>query len=67
MIDQLATRYALLPSEILTRATTFDLYILDAAVSYENYLHAKAENKVDANSYTTEELQEMMRAAKERT
>ena len=35
----LAKRYAKLPSEIVAKATTFDLQIFDIAVSYENYKH----------------------------
>ena len=36
-IDLLAKRYGCLPSEILVRATTFDLVIMDVAMSYENH------------------------------
>ena len=37
----MATRYGMLPSEILSRATTFDLEVLDIAKSYEKYKHNK--------------------------
>lgn len=40
-IDQLGKRYGLLPSEIMNRATTFDLCIMDMSISYENYLRRK--------------------------
>ena len=40
-IDNLAQRYGLLPSEVLNRATTFDLVIMDASMSYQNYLSQK--------------------------
>jgi hypothetical protein len=38
----MAQRYCLLPSEVLNRATTFDLEVLDIAKSYEKYKHNKA-------------------------
>jgi len=41
-LDQLAQRYGCLPSEILHRATTFDLEILDIAKSYEKMKQNKA-------------------------
>jgi hypothetical protein len=34
-----------LPTEVLTRATTFDLEVLDIAFSYERYKHDKANGK----------------------
>jgi len=37
----MASRYGLLPSEVLARASTFDLEILDIAKSYEKYKHNK--------------------------
>lgn len=44
-IDGLAKRYGKLPSEIMRDANTFDLYIIDAALTYEQYHHKKAMNK----------------------
>ena len=38
----MAQRYSLLPSEILNRATTFDLEVLDIAKSYERMKENKA-------------------------
>ncbi|CAB4153399.1 hypothetical protein UFOVP623_21 [uncultured Caudovirales phage] len=43
-IDTLAERYKMLPSEIMARSTTFDLYVMDAAMSYHNYQQKKAQN-----------------------
>lgn len=37
MIDAMAKRYGRLPSEIITEASTFDMVIMDAAMSYEAY------------------------------
>ena len=66
-IDALGKRYGLLPSEVLTRADTFDLYILDAALTFEKYHHDKAMNKGQSppGEYTVEELQEIMAKARQ--
>jgi len=44
-IDTLGKRYGLLPSEVLMKADTFDLYIMDAALTFENYHNKKANSK----------------------
>jgi len=65
-IDTLATRYSMLPSEALTRGSTFDLYIMDAAVSYHNYQQQKATNNgIDpVPDLTTQEMLDMMKNAR---
>lgn len=45
MIDTIAERYGILPSEVMTRATTFDLFIADAAIGYRNIQQQKANNQ----------------------
>jgi hypothetical protein len=37
MIDRLGQRYGLLPSEVMSRATTFDMVIMDISLGIENY------------------------------
>ena len=61
-IDSLGKRYGLLPSEVLNRSNTFDLYIMDAALTFENYHHKKANNngQEPLPDYTTEELQAIL-------
>jgi len=44
-IDGLGKRYGMLPSEVLSRGNTFDLYIMDCALTFENFHHKKAANK----------------------
>lgn len=34
MLDSLAERYKMLPSQVLEQASTLDLYVFDVAVSY---------------------------------
>lgn len=57
-VDGLGKRYGLLPSEVLSRGNTFDLYIMDAALTFENWHNRKAANggKDPIPDYTVEEL-----------
>lgn len=55
----MADRYKMLPNEILSRGTTFDLYVMDAALSYHNYQQKKAQGKV-ATDFSSDELQNMI-------
>ena len=66
-IDGLGKRYGMLPSEILSRSNTFDLYIMDAAMTFENYHHKKQMNNgMDPTpDYTTDELLTMLNKNKD--
>lgn len=66
-VDGLGKRYGLLPSEVIKRGNTFDLYIMDAALTFENYHHKKAANngKAPVPDYTEEELFAIMNKAKQ--
>lgn len=57
-VDSLGKRYGLLPSEVLERGNTFDLYIMDCALTFENYHNKKAMNKgkIDPSTYDIETL-----------
>lgn len=69
MIDGLAKRYGKLPSSILGEANTFDLYIMDASMAFENYHHKKSMNNgVDpVPDYTESELVAMFNKNKEQS
>lgn len=45
MIDSMGQRYGMLPSRVLKEADSFDVYIMDAALSYEKYMHDKEMRK----------------------
>jgi hypothetical protein len=45
MIDSMGQRYGMLPSRVLCEADSFDVYIMDAALSYEKYMHDKEMRK----------------------
>jgi hypothetical protein len=66
MIDSLGKRYGMLPSEALNRSNTFDLYIMDAALTFENYQHKKAMNggKDPIPDYSSDELLAIMKKVK---
>jgi hypothetical protein len=57
-IDRMGQRYGLLPSELMMRANTFDLVIMDSAMTLENhYNNASQEGYVP--DVSVEELQKM--------
>lgn len=60
-IDNIASRYGCLPSEVVARGSTFDLKVLALSIRREEYLHAKA----SGNDYTQDELHDMVNKAKE--
>lgn len=64
LIDTIAERYGLLPSEVLTRANTFDVFIADAAIGYKNVLQERAMNPDKMPDYKEEELLEILKNAK---
>lgn len=59
-VGYIAKTYGLLPSEVLSRATTYDLMITDVLNSWEKYQLDKSRNKVDSDSYSQEELKKML-------
>lgn len=57
-IHNLADAYKLLPSEVLSKGNTFDLYVLDVYTRYLNYKEAKAQGKAPPlqKKYSVQEL-----------
>lgn len=45
MLDSVATRYHLLPSEVLARADTVDLLVMDVAITWHAHQQAQAEQQ----------------------
>lgn len=60
-IDNIGKRYGLLPSEVMSRASTFDLFVLDAALSYELHQHEKASGKKSTPEIPQEKLLEVVK------
>ena len=46
-LDNLAHRYNCLPSEAMSRGTTFDLYVLDISARYQTYIHEREQAKTN--------------------
>ena len=59
-IDALGKRYSLLPSEVMTKASTFDLVVLDAALGYQTYIQDKADGKKATPTLSQEEMMAAM-------
>lgn len=60
MLDAMAQRYGVLPSTLLMKGDTFDITVMDVALTYQS-LKEKGANKQDVTSmYDQEELQEIM-------
>jgi len=51
-------RYGKLPSELFTGADTFDLMVMDCAITWEKYINDKHNNKFDNNVLNQDELLE---------
>jgi hypothetical protein len=66
-IDNLAARYHCLPSEVLVKATTFDLHILDLSTRYQNKLHAEANSESSVTPPTEDEMLAMLKRVREET
>ena len=53
-IDTMSQRYGVLPSELLQRATTFDLFVCNSSIRYQQNKENEANGKFD--HYSEEEL-----------
>ena len=61
LLDRMAQRYGMLPIDILTKATTFDMVIMDISLTMEDYYRNK-EKPGYVPDYDTEELVKLHRA-----
>lgn len=59
-IDNLAKEYKLLPSEVIARATTFDLYVLDLGTRHLRYKQDIAEGRQTETKLSQAELKAMI-------
>lgn len=69
-LDNLASRYHMLPSEALERATTFDLKVLDVSAKWEARKQKVAmgqESEKITPKLTQEQMKAMIKRVKERT
>lgn len=56
----------MLPSAVMSEATTFDLYVLDLATRYTNYQHEIAEGKIAKKEHrlSEKEMLDMIKRAR---
>jgi hypothetical protein len=60
-IGALAKHYGLLPSEVSSRATTFDLMVYDVSMTWEQHQQDKAEGKNTMPKLSEDELLKLVR------
>jgi hypothetical protein len=62
LIDTLSERYGMLPSEVISRANTFDVFIADTAIGYRNAVQERSMNgdKKPLPEYKQTDLQKML-------
>jgi len=65
-IDALGKRYSLLPSEVMEKASTFDLVVLDAALGFQTYMQDKADGKREAPKLSQEEMMKMVERTRQK-
>lgn len=71
MLDSLASRYHLLPSQVLASADALDLQVFDVAVSYERWAREQAEARAAgrppaAAPMSVNTMQERLRQVREK-
>jgi hypothetical protein len=65
-IGHIAKTYGLLPSEVLERATTFDLMVTDVYTTWERHENDKANGRpTDLTNVDPAEIKQMWEAAKD--
>jgi len=67
LIDTLGERYGVLPSEVIRRANTFDVFVADTAIGFRNMQQDRAMNAskpVDPASYDQDELLKMIKESR---
>jgi len=68
LVDTMAERYGMLPSEVMGRATTFDLFICDTAIGYRNMITERAQGRTPtAPQMSLDELMEYHKRGKSRS
>ena len=61
-LDRIGERYGLLPSEVLARATTLDIAVMDVSISYEQMRSDKKSGKTP--NMTEEDMLKILEKAK---
>lgn len=64
MLDRLAQRYGCLPSEVLQRADTLDIYVLNVSAKWENHQNEHSQNGKVPPLVPQQRLEEMLRSVR---
>jgi len=66
LLDQLAHRYGLLPSQVLKQGDSFDITVMDVAFTYKKYVEQKQDrnSSMDTSLFDQEQLQAAVDRAK---
>jgi len=65
MLDAMADRYGILPSKLLQEADTFDLMVMDVALTYRHYKESKhSQQPTDDSVYDQEDLLKKLEKAR---
>jgi hypothetical protein len=62
MLDGLATRYHLLPSEVLSRADTLDVLVMEVALDWHNQRMERARDSAEGKSTAPKLPQDQLKA-----
>ena len=60
-MDAMAQRYSVLPSELLAKGDTFDVTVMDVALSYQNFKEKGKDPEALQEMYGQEQLEEIMK------
>jgi hypothetical protein len=60
----MAKMYGVLPSDVKTRATTYDMLVTDALLSWEHEQYEKAQGKSSTPNLSQEEMKAMIKNVK---
>ena len=64
MLDRLAQRYGCLPSEVLQRADTLDIYVLNVSAKWENHQSEHSQSGKVPPLVPQQKLEEMLQAVR---
>ncbi len=62
-LDSIGSRYGMLPSEVLVRASTLDLYIIDVAMTYEHHRQKKESGEL-TDTYSENQLLDIVNSVR---
>lgn len=67
-LDRMAQRYSVLPSDLLERSSTFDLYCMDIGIRYEHVQEQKRKGTYQKQTpkLSEDQMKKMLKQTRER-